>query len=85
MYEAILYTTVAFILPSMLNHMVTIIRHVVIRIFQTEYFSAVKFAMCYQNKYDLSCDTKISKSLKTWTELLKYHKQSFNGYPVELQ
>ena len=32
-------------------------------IFQTERFSAVKFAMGYE-KYDLSCDTKISKSLE---------------------
>ena len=44
--------------------MVTITRHVFINFFQREHFSAVKFAMGYEKKYDLSCDSKISKSLK---------------------
>ena len=43
---------------------VTITRHVFINIFQTEYFSAVKYCHGLWEKYELSCDTKISKSLK---------------------
>ena len=44
--------------------MVTITRQVFTNIFQMEHFSAVKFAMGYEKKYELSCDSKISKSLK---------------------
>ena len=44
--------------------LVTITRHVFINIFQIEYTSAVKFVMDYEEKkYQLLCDTKISKSL----------------------
>ena len=42
--------------------MVTITRHIFINIFQTECFSAVKFAMGYE-KYEISSDSKIAKSL----------------------
>ena len=43
--------------------MVTITKHVFINFIQTEHFLAVKFYMGYE-KYELSCDTKISKSLE---------------------
>ena len=34
-----------------------------------EHFSAVKFAMGYEEKYELPCDTKISKCLKkSWKD-----------------
>ena len=55
--------------------MVTITRLIFIKIFQTEPFSAVKFAMGKEKKYDLSCDTKISKSL---TKIEKIGLGSFN-------
>ena len=63
MYEADLYIAVAYTLLCKLNYMVTISRHIFINIFQTEHFSALKFALGYE-KNELSCDTKISKSLK---------------------
>ena len=44
--------------------MVNITRHVFINIFQTEYFSAVKFDMDYEKSMSLSRGSKISKSLK---------------------
>ena len=43
--------------------MVTITRHIFINFFQMEHFIAVKFAMGYE-KNELSCDSKISKSLE---------------------
>ena len=46
MFEAILYIAVAYICVSLI--MVTITRQVFINIFQTEYFSGVKFAMGYE-------------------------------------
>ena len=36
-----------------------ITRHVFINIFQAEHFSAGKFAMGYEKKNELSCDSKI--------------------------
>ena len=49
--------------------MFTITRHIFINIFQTEWFLAVKFAMGYEKNNELSCDTKISKSLKkSWKD-----------------
>ena len=44
--------------------MVTITGQIFINIFQTERFSAVKFVIGLWEKYELSCDTKITKSLK---------------------
>ena len=43
--------------------MVNVTGHVFINIFQTEHFSAVKFDMGYEKKYQFSCD---AKSLKVW-------------------
>ena len=49
--------------------MITITRHVFINIFQTKHLSTVKVIMIYEKKNELSCDTKISKSLeKSWEE-----------------
>ena len=69
MYKAILYIAVACILLLSLI-MVTITRHIFINIFQMEHFSAVKFAMGYEkNMSFLSCESKISKSLKkSWQD-----------------
>ena len=50
--------------------MVTITRHVFINIVQTEHFSAAKFDMGYEKKYELSCGTKFSTYLKNRTGLL---------------
>ena len=44
--------------------MVTITRHVFNDIFQRRHVSAVSFATAYEKKNELSCDTKICKSLK---------------------
>ena len=65
MYQAILYILKLPKSYCVSLIMVTITRHVFINIFQTGHFSAVKFAVGYdKNKYELSCDSKISKSLK---------------------
>ena len=56
--------------------MATTTRHIFINnIFQTELFLAVKFAMGLWEKYELSCDTKPSKSLK---KVAKIGLVSFN-------
>ena len=76
MKETILYIAVACILLFKLNHGC----HKQARFhyfFKMEHFSAVKFGLGYkwEKKYEPSCDTKISKSLKkklkNWTGLLK--------------
>ena len=74
MQEAILYIAVAYmyILLCKLNYLwlwLPITRHIFIDFFQTKHFSAVKFYMGLWEKYELSCDTKISKSLeKSWKD-----------------
>ena len=49
---------------------VTITRHVFINIFQTEYYFSCKIWHRFWEKYELSSDTKISKSWKNRTGLL---------------
>ena len=44
--------------------MITITRYIFINILQMECFSAVKFATSNEKNFELSCDTKISESLK---------------------
>ena len=63
MFEATLYIAVAYILLCKLNHGYHN-QACFINIFQTKHFSAVKFAIDYEKKYKLSCDTKISKVRK---------------------
>ena len=58
MYQAILYTAVAYIFkwlpyPAHFHN-----------IFLMEHFLAVKIAMGHEEKYELSCHTKISKYWK---------------------
>ena len=68
MYEVILWFAVAYILLMCTSLiMVTTTRPVFISIFQTEHISAVKFELFdteYEKNNELSCDTKISKSLQ---------------------
>ena len=61
MFETILYITVAYILLCKLNHDYTITSHVFINIFQTEHFSAIKFAMGYEKNLDLLVIAKSPK------------------------
>ena len=63
MYEAILYIAVAYILLCKLNfgyHN----RHVFINIFQTEHFSAFKFAMVYEKNMSFLVIAKLPKYCK---------------------
>ena len=63
------YIAVAYILLCKLNYgYVTITRHVFINIFQTEHFSAVKFAMGYEKNMSFLV---IGKSPKVWKKKLK--------------
>ena len=59
-----------------LNYGYHITRHILIIIFQSEHFSAVKFVTGYRPyaKYELSYDTKISKSLtkSNWAPLMSW-------------
>ena len=69
-YEAILPIAVAYILLYKLNliWLPQLTRHIFINMLQMEYFSAVKFVTGYNKNIELSCDTRISKSLrKNWT------------------
>ena len=64
-YDADLYIAVAYILLCKLI-MVTITRHILIDIFQTERCSAVKFAMGYEKNISFLV---IPKSPKAWKKL----------------
>ena len=63
MCEADLYIAVAYTLLCKLNYDY-ITKHFFINIFQMEHFSAAEIYHGLWEKYELSCDTKISKSLK---------------------
>ena len=64
MYKAILYITVAYYLTVSLI-MVTITKHTLINIFQTEHFSAIKFAMGYEKNMSFLVIAKSTKVSKT--------------------
>ena len=79
MYEAILYIAVAksYCVSLVSSIMITIIRHVFINIFQTDHFSTCKICHGLWEKYELPCDSKISKSLK---KVEKIGLGSFNSF-----
>ena len=81
MYEAILYIAVAYIFLCISLIMVTITRHIFINLFQMEHFLAVKFAMGYE-KNELSCDSKISKSLEKKVEKIGLGSLKFGLTPT---
>ena len=62
MYKAILYIAATYILLCKII-MLTITKHVFINLFQTEHFSAVKFAMGYKKNTSFLV---IAKSHKAW-------------------
>ena len=51
--------------------MVTIVNHIFTNIFQMTLISALKFTEDYEEKYELSFDTKMSESLKKSVELVQ--------------
>ena len=69
-YKAILSTAVAHTLLCKLD-MVTIVNHIFTNIFQMTHISTLKFTEDYEEKYELSFDTKMSESLKKSVELVQ--------------
>ena len=69
----IMQFTIPYCVSSLI--MVTITRHVFINIFQTESFSAVKFAMGYEKKKTFLV---IPKSPKVWKKIEKIGLGTFN-------
>ena len=68
-----MYEAVAYILLHQLKSLsfVTVTRHVCTRIFQIEHFFSCEICSGISEKYEVSCDTKASKSLKENLKKLK--------------
>ena len=77
MYEAILYIAVAYMFHCVSLIVVTITRHVFINISQTEHFKRWEIFHGLWQKYEVSFDTKISKSLIK-KKVLKIWRGSLN-------